>query len=127
MSASCLPSIDLICLASGTSNKTYRVPRLDEHRPWPGEFAHQALPRREARDDAARSDPLHHVLGIPGDQVAIVDNVLFSIIELPGFLSVPHDQLMPTTRAFSFQERLTSFLIIAPKLVSHNRPVPLTL
>lgn len=61
---------------------TYRVPRLDKHRPWSGELADQTLSRRKARDDSARRNPLHHIFRVPRHQMAVVDNVLLSIREL---------------------------------------------
>ncbi len=64
------------------SGVTYGIPSLDENSSWPGELAHQAFARGKARDQATRSDAFQDVLGVPGNKVPVVDNVLFAIHEL---------------------------------------------
>lgn len=62
--------------------KTYRVSSLDKDGSRTGKLAHQAFARRQARDQAARRDALEDILGVPSDEVPVVDNVLFAIHEL---------------------------------------------
>lgn len=102
---------------------TYRVPGLDKHSSRPRELAHQAFRRCEARDDPARCDTFHYILRVPCDQVPVVDNVLLSFHELPKASVSSRAHIAEPTH----HEQLTSFLMIAPKLVNHISPVPLIL
>lgn len=58
---------------------TYRVSCLDEDGTWAGELANQTLGRGKAGDDTAGCDTLEDVFCVPGDEVAVVDNVLLTI------------------------------------------------
>ena len=73
-------SIDIKALTK--EEWTYRISSLDEDRPRPAKLAHQAFTRGEAGYDTTRCHPLHHVLAVPGDQVSVVDDVLFAFSEL---------------------------------------------
>ncbi len=66
------------------SNKSLRIPRLHVDCPGTGEFAHQPLTGRDAGDDAAGGHALEYVLAVPGDEVAVVDDVAFAFHELVG-------------------------------------------
>lgn len=46
------------------------------------EFAHQPFTRAEIADDAAARDALEDVFAVPGDEVAVVDDVFFAFAEL---------------------------------------------
>lgn len=65
-----------------------RVAGLDEDGAGPRELADEALARRHAGNDAARSDALEHVLAVPRDQVAVVDDVTLVLLELLGAKSI---------------------------------------
>lgn len=69
--------------ATAKKKKTYRVPRLDKHRPRPRKLAHQPLGRREPRHEPARRHALEHVFRVPRHEMPVVDNVLFSLSQLP--------------------------------------------
>lgn len=56
-----------------------RVARLHVDRAWTDEFAHQPLAGRQVADDAAAGDALEVVLAVPGDEVAVVDDVFLSV------------------------------------------------
>ena len=64
------------------ANNTYRIPSLDENCPRARKLAHQALGGRKARNEAARSDTLEHVLCVPRDEVAVVDDIFFTLGKL---------------------------------------------
>lgn len=52
---------------------------------WEGrtcELAHQALAGAEIADDAAARNTLEDILAVPGDEVAVVDDVFFAFAEL---------------------------------------------
>jgi hypothetical protein len=70
------------CLPGRPSHERLGIPRLHVDGPRPGELAHQTLTRRDAGDDTARSNPLENVFAIPGDEVAVVDDVAFAFGEL---------------------------------------------
>ena len=59
-----------------------RVARLHEDGAGTGEFADEPLAGADTRDDAAARDALHDVLAVPGDEVAVVDDVFFFWLEL---------------------------------------------
>lgn len=61
---------------------TYRVPRLQENSPGPRKLAHQALAAGEAGHNTTGRDALHNVLGVPGDEVAVVHDVLLAVREV---------------------------------------------
>lgn len=64
------------------SNESLWIPRLHVNRPRTGKLAYQPFARRDARDDATRGDTLENVFAIPGNEVAIVDDVAFAFNEL---------------------------------------------
>ena len=59
-----------------------RVPRLHENSSRACELAHQTLPGRKVANNTSGGDALEHVLAVPGDEVAIVDDVLLAFAEL---------------------------------------------
>lgn len=63
-------------------NGAYRIPRLKENSAGASKLAHETFTRSEASDDAAASDTLHDVLEVPGDEVAVVDDVLLAVGEV---------------------------------------------
>ena len=71
-----------------TIGRTHRIPRLDKDGARASELADEALCRRQTRDDTTRCHPFHDILGIPGDEVAIVNDVLLSIDKLIA-VSIP--------------------------------------
>lgn len=62
--------------------ETYGIPSLDVDCSRTGELAHEALSRGDAADKATGSHPLHHILGVPRNQMAVVDRVYLAIHEL---------------------------------------------
>ena len=60
--------------------KCLGIPRLHEHRPRSSEFAYQSLTRGHVRHDTARGHTLENVLAVPGDEVAVVDDVLLVLL-----------------------------------------------
>lgn len=50
--------------------------------PGSNEFTHQSFSGAEVGDDATTSHALEHVLAVPGDEVAVVDDVFFVGLEL---------------------------------------------
>ena len=102
--------------------RTYGIPGLDENGARARELAHQAFARGKARDQAARSDAFQDVLGVPSDEMAVVDNVLFAVHELQQTITVSQFGRVKATRMHN--GKLTSFRMIAPKLVNHSSPVP---
>lgn len=47
-----------------------------------GEFTHKAFASAHAADEATTSDALNHVVGGPGDEVAVVDDVFLAFAQL---------------------------------------------
>ena len=62
--------------------KLRRIPRLHEDRPGAGELADQAFTTADAGDDSSTGHTLHHILAIPGNQMAVVEDVLLTLDEL---------------------------------------------
>ena len=58
------------------------IPSLHEYRPRARELADQAFATADAGNDASARHTLHHVLAVPGHEMAVVDNVLFAFHEL---------------------------------------------
>ena len=58
------------------------VPSLHEDRPRARKLADQAFPAADAGNDASARHTLHHVLAVPGHEVAVVDDVLFAFHKL---------------------------------------------
>ena len=58
------------------------VPSLHKHRPRARKLADQAFATADAGNDASARHTLHHVLAVPGHEVAVVDDVLFAFHEL---------------------------------------------
>ena len=74
-----------LVLGSGTTHphgERCWVPCLQEYGPRPGEFTDKTFTRADTRDDAAACDTFHDVFAVPGDEMAVVDDVLFAILEL---------------------------------------------
>ena len=59
-----------------------RIPGLDEDSAGTCELAYQAFTRSHATDDTTRGNALENVLGVPGNEMAVVDNVSLTILEL---------------------------------------------
>ena len=59
-----------------------RIPSLHEDRPRAGKLADQAFSTADAGNDASARHALHHVLAVPGYEMAVVDDVLFAFDEL---------------------------------------------
>lgn len=73
------------CIGSMCSHphtKLRWVPRLHKYRPRSCEFADKTFPTADTGDDASASHALHDVFGVPGDQMAVVDDILFAFFEL---------------------------------------------
>ena len=62
--------------------KRRRIPRLDKYRPRPRKLTDQTLTGADPADDAPRSDAFHDVFAVPRDEVAVVDDVFFAVLEL---------------------------------------------
>lgn len=77
-----------VALGGQEKGAAYRISGLDEYRARSGEFAHEAFRRRKTGDKTTRSYSLEHIFGVPGYQVAIVDNVLLSFNKLSHTASV---------------------------------------
>ena len=88
------------------------------------ELAHQTFTCRQSGDDAATGDTLQDVLAVPGDEVAIVDNV-FLVGQHLRESSQPDG--FPGQAILCSPSSLTSFLMMAPKLVIQRIPTPLIL
>jgi hypothetical protein len=65
-----------------TEMSTYRVSSLHIDGTGSGELADETLGRSHAADDATRCHTLHDILGIPGNQVAVIHNVFLAIDKL---------------------------------------------
>ena len=76
------PALSWWRLSRQPRRERLRIPRLHIKRPWPGEFTDQTFARADAGDDAARCDALERVLAVPGNEVAVVDDVAFAVREL---------------------------------------------
>lgn len=63
---------------------TYRIPGLDVDGARSRELTDEALTGCESGDDAAARDALEDVFCVPGDEVTVVDNILFAFGELQG-------------------------------------------
>lgn len=99
---------------------TYRISGLYENCAGPSELADETFSRGHSRNDAARCYSFHNILCVPGDKVAIVDDILLSIEQLTALLAI-------AVISKELSSNLTSFRMIAPKLVSHKMPLPLIL
>lgn len=66
---------------------TYRVACLHKHRSWTGELAYKPLARCNTGYDAARCYTLQNVLGVPGNQVTVIYDILFSLDHLHAVVS----------------------------------------
>lgn len=105
--------------------KGSRIPCLHEHCARPRELADETFARADARYDAARRRALEDVLAVPSDEVAVVNDVFLTWDELWLLAWF-------SSRYFDHAEQkntfiLTSFRMIAPKLVIHTMPLPLIL
>ena len=116
-----------------SSQHTHRIPCLQKHSPRARELTNQPLTRREIRHDPTRSYSLEDVLRIPSHQVTVIDDVSFSIRKLYCVNIYPSNdnEVDPSRERVKSVVReareLTSFLIIAPKLVIQSNPTPLIL
>ncbi len=59
-----------------------RIPCLHIHRSRPRELAYETLTGRHARYDSTRCNALEDVLTVPGDEVAVVDDVALAFYQL---------------------------------------------
>lgn len=99
--------------------KCRRIPCLNEHCARARKFAHKTFSCSHSGHNTARCHPLQNVLGIPGYEMAIVDNIPLIFNQLEAQSAFPRNPL---------EERgHTSFLMIAPKLEIHIMPTPLIL
>ena len=64
------------------SREFLRIPRLHEHRPRPRKLADHAFATADAGDDAPTRHALHHILTVPGYEMAVVDDVFLAFDEL---------------------------------------------
>lgn len=58
------------------------VSRLHEHGAGTGKLADQSLTRCDPGHDASRSSAFQNVLAVPGDEVAVIDDVFLAFDEL---------------------------------------------
>ena len=65
-----------VCRESGC------IPGLQEYGTRASEFAHETFARAYARDNATASNTLDHVLAIPSNEVAVVDDVPLAFLQL---------------------------------------------
>lgn len=84
------------------------------------ELADQSFSSRESRNDTSARYALDHVVAVPSYEMAIVDDVLLARRNLQTKSAQPFQ----FTRGGIIEMKLTSFLIIAPKLQNHRIPVP---
>jgi hypothetical protein len=90
------------------------------------EFTNETLAGAHVADDSTAGDALHDVAAVPGDQVAVVNDVLFAFTELSQEVDVSHIVLgFPAVLKHCLQ--LTSLRRIAPMLCNQQRPVPVSL
>lgn len=101
---------------------TYGIASLEVDGTRARELADQAFARSKPSDDATRRHTLHDVLARPGDEVAVVNQVLLSRNKL-RMVRQQGSRQMPLTTGW----KLTSLRMIAPKLVTHSRPLPVIL
>jgi hypothetical protein len=115
------PDINLLHGRSGVrrqpSPKSLRVPRLHKDCTRSCKFTHQPFARVHIRQYTTRGDPLEDVFAIPRNQVSIVDDVLFVFLKLSSISTKDNH-----TRGEKGNGKLTSFRMIAPKLVHHRIP-----
>lgn len=69
-------------MCSHPSCEFLRISRLHEYGPRARKLAHQAFSAADARDDAPARHALHHVLAVPGYEMAVVDDVFLAFDEL---------------------------------------------
>lgn len=62
--------------------KLHWIPRLHEHRAGTRELADQTFARTHIANDSSTCDPLQDIRAIPGDEVSVIDDVLFAFSEL---------------------------------------------
>ena len=105
--------------SSNVRSQRYRISCLQEHGSGTSEFAGETFAGAEIADHAARRDAFKHVTAVPGDQMTVVNNVLFACSNLNS----PECQscILDKERAGA---TLTSFRMMAPKLVIQRMPVP---
>lgn len=56
-----------------------RIPRLKENGSGALEFTYKTFASAEIADDATTGDPLEHVVAIPSDEMAVIDNVFLAV------------------------------------------------
>lgn len=100
------------------TSERIQVSRLQIHRARSLKLTGQTFTRTESRNDTTRGNALNLVLAVPSNKMTIVDEVCLTILELESINPYQHG----IQRIFSV--KLTSFLIIAPKLCIQSNPVP---
>lgn len=74
-----LMSRNTLCLRSMSAHphgESSRVAGLHEHCSRASELAYQTFARADAGDYTTTRNTLHDILTVPGDEVAVIDNVL---------------------------------------------------
>lgn len=96
-----------------------RIASLHENSAGPCEPTYEAFASAQVADDTATRDALHHVLAVPGNEMAVVDDVSLTLAEL--------QTCQPNRTESSDLKKLTSFRIMAPILMIQQIPTPLIL
>jgi hypothetical protein len=116
-------------MGSHPLRKRRRIPRLHKYGSGSCKLAHETLARRHVAHDAAARHALKHVLAVPCYKMAVVNDVFLVGSKLKTFAYTCQYDSPGRARGRKKVRgtKLTSFLIIAPKLVHHSTPVPLIL
>lgn len=74
--------MDLILRSTSTQAHRERcqISRLYEHSPRSCKLAHQTFSRADTGDDTTARHALHDVFAVPGDEVAVVDDVFLTVL-----------------------------------------------
>jgi hypothetical protein len=70
-----------------------RVSGLHEDRSRSSELAHESFARTDTRDDTTAGNTFDDVFAVPGDKMAVVDDISFTFLQL-----WPHDQHLSTSK-----------------------------
>lgn len=84
-------------MCSHPRRKFLGVPRLHEHRPWARKLADQAFSTADTGYNASARYALHHILAVPGYEMAIVDDVFLAFHKLNS-LSVVRQEVQGEQR-----------------------------
>ena len=98
------------------------IPGLHEDGAGTGELTHETLTTRESGNNTTTGDTFHDVLAVPGDQMIVVNDVLFAVDQLDPMSADLQQKKMPKQPGKRRRQQLTSFLRIAPKVLTHKRP-----